>query len=155
MNSRPFDPQSNALTRLRYIPTCRNYRQHNNIARPRKKVKLITPLSRKKSPNPRPRTRRFRLQKSSRRCMLFEYPGDDGSRRDARMARHAGTTPPEHKMKANTPLRSAFFTGCLCACGCEILHGMSYAFTKQSTNTAGVFSVLGWRSSRYYQEDDL
>ena len=48
-------------------------------------------------------------------------------------------------MKANTPLRSAFFTGCLCACGCEILHGMSYAFTKQSTNTAGVFSVLGWR----------
>jgi len=61
------------------------------------------------------------------------------------MARHAETTTPELKMKANTPLRSAFFTGCLCACGCEILHGMSYAFTKQSTNTAGVFSVLGWR----------
>ena len=57
----------------------------------------------------------------------------------------AGTTPPEFKMKANSPLRNAFFTGCLCACGCEILHGMSYAFTKQSTNTAGVFSVLGWR----------
>jgi len=35
--------------------------------------------------------------------------------------------------------------GCLCACGCEILHGMSYAFTKQSTNTTGVFFVLGWR----------
>jgi len=39
----------------------------------------------------------------------------------------------------------AFFTGCLCACGCEILHGMSYAFTKQSTGSAGVFFVLGWR----------
>ena len=61
------------------------------------------------------------------------------------MARRAGTPQPELKMKANTPLRNAFFTGCLCACGCEILHGMSYAFTKQSTNTAGVFSVLGWR----------
>ena len=39
----------------------------------------------------------------------------------------------------------AFLTGCLCACGCEILHGMSYAFTKQSTSSAGVFFVLGWR----------
>ena len=38
-----------------------------------------------------------------------------------------------------------FLAGFLCACGCEILHGMSYAFTKQSTNTAGVFFVLGWR----------
>lgn len=41
--------------------------------------------------------------------------------------------------------RKAFLTGCLCACCCEILHGMSYAFTKQSTGTAGVFFVLGWR----------
>jgi len=41
--------------------------------------------------------------------------------------------------------RNAILTGFLCACGCEILHGMSYAFTKQSTNTAGVFYVLGWR----------
>ena len=32
MNSRPFDPQSNALTRLRYIPTCRFLRHHINIA---------------------------------------------------------------------------------------------------------------------------
>jgi len=41
--------------------------------------------------------------------------------------------------------KKAVLTGCLCACGCEILHGMSYAFTKQSTNSAGVFFVLGWR----------
>ena len=41
--------------------------------------------------------------------------------------------------------RRALLTGCLCACGCEILHGMSYAFTKQSTGSAGVFFVLGWR----------
>lgn len=39
----------------------------------------------------------------------------------------------------------ALLTGCLCACACEILHGMSYAFTKQSTSSAGVFFVLGWR----------
>ena len=39
----------------------------------------------------------------------------------------------------------AFLTGCLCALGCETLHGMSYAFTKQSTSSAGVFFVLGWR----------
>jgi len=41
--------------------------------------------------------------------------------------------------------RKAVLTGFLCACGCEILHGMSYAFTKQSTGTAGVFFILGWR----------
>ena len=41
--------------------------------------------------------------------------------------------------------KNALFTGCLCAAGAEILHGMSYAFTKQSTNTAGVFFILGWR----------
>jgi len=41
--------------------------------------------------------------------------------------------------------KKALFTGCLCAAGAEILHGMSYAFTKQSTNTAGVFFILGWR----------
>lgn len=39
----------------------------------------------------------------------------------------------------------ALLTGCLCGLGCEILHGMSYAFTKQSTGSAGVFYVLGWR----------
>ena len=41
--------------------------------------------------------------------------------------------------------RKAALTGFICACGCEILHGMSYAFTKQSTGSAGVFFVLGWR----------
>ena len=41
--------------------------------------------------------------------------------------------------------RKALLSGCLCACACEILHGMSYAFTKQSTGEAGVFFVLGWR----------
>ncbi len=41
--------------------------------------------------------------------------------------------------------KKALFTGCLCAAAAEILHGMSYAFTKQSTNAAGVFFILGWR----------
>lgn len=41
--------------------------------------------------------------------------------------------------------KKALFTGCLCAACAEILHGMSYAFTKQSTNVAGVFFILGWR----------
>ena len=41
--------------------------------------------------------------------------------------------------------KKALFTGCLCAAVCETLHGMSYAFTKQSTNAAGVFFILGWR----------
>ncbi|MBR4254216.1 MAG: DMT family transporter [Lentisphaeria bacterium] len=41
--------------------------------------------------------------------------------------------------------KKALLTGCVCAAGAEILHGMSYAFTKQSTNTAGVFFILGWR----------
>ena len=42
MNSRPFDPQSNALTRLRYIPTMPYYRQHINIASFTKKSRHIT-----------------------------------------------------------------------------------------------------------------
>lgn len=41
--------------------------------------------------------------------------------------------------------KKALFTGCLCAACCEILHGMSYAFTKQTMNVAGVFFILGWR----------
>lgn len=45
----------------------------------------------------------------------------------------------------NVTGKKALLTGFLCACGCEILHGMSYAFTKQSTGTAGVFFILGWR----------
>ena len=48
-------------------------------------------------------------------------------------------------MSAKQLTKKALFTGCLCAAGAEILHGMSYAFTKQSTNVAGVFFILGWR----------
>lgn len=35
--------------------------------------------------------------------------------------------------------------GCLCALGCELLFGLSYMFTKQATNTASAFALLGWR----------
>ena len=48
-------------------------------------------------------------------------------------------------MSAKQLTKKALFTGCLCAASAEILHGMSYAFTKQSTNAAGVFFILGWR----------
>ena len=48
-------------------------------------------------------------------------------------------------MSAREITKKALFTGCLCAAAAEILHGMSYAFTKQSTNAAGVFFILGWR----------
>lgn len=37
------------------------------------------------------------------------------------------------------------FIGCLCACGCEILFGLSYLFTKQATAHAGIWALLGWR----------
>ena len=48
-------------------------------------------------------------------------------------------------MSVKEVTKNALVTGCLCAAGAEVLHGMSYAFTKQSTNTAGVFFILGWR----------
>lgn len=35
--------------------------------------------------------------------------------------------------------------GSLCAVGCETLYGLSYIFTKQATDHAGVFALLGWR----------
>lgn len=35
--------------------------------------------------------------------------------------------------------------GCLCAFGCEALFGLSYLFTKQATQAAGPFALLGWR----------
>ena len=35
--------------------------------------------------------------------------------------------------------------GCLCALGCEVLYGLSYIFTKQATESANAFSLLGWR----------
>ena len=42
-------------------------------------------------------------------------------------------------------LKSKTVTGCLCALGCEILFGLSYVFTKQATESAGAFELLGWR----------
>ena len=36
-------------------------------------------------------------------------------------------------------------TGYLCAVGCEIFFGFSYLFTKQATNRATAFALLGWR----------
>ena len=35
--------------------------------------------------------------------------------------------------------------GCLCAAGCEVMYGLSYSFTKQATEVAGPFALLGWR----------
>ena len=37
------------------------------------------------------------------------------------------------------------FGGCLCAIGCETLFGLSYIFTKQATESASEFALLGWR----------
>lgn len=37
------------------------------------------------------------------------------------------------------------FLGCLCATGCETLFGLSYIFTKQATESASEFALLGWR----------
>lgn len=35
--------------------------------------------------------------------------------------------------------------GSFCAVGCEVLYGLSYIFTKQATDHASVFALLGWR----------
>ena len=35
--------------------------------------------------------------------------------------------------------------GPLCALGCETLFGLSYIVTKEATQTAGAFALLGWR----------
>ena len=35
--------------------------------------------------------------------------------------------------------------GCLCAFGSEFLFGLSFLFSKDATNQAGVFELLGWR----------
>ena len=45
----------------------------------------------------------------------------------------------------NKKINSKTFIGCLCALGCEILFGLSYAFTKQATESTGAFELLGWR----------
>lgn len=41
--------------------------------------------------------------------------------------------------------QNSIITGCLCALGCEILYGWSYMFTKQATELASPFALLGWR----------
>ena len=41
--------------------------------------------------------------------------------------------------------RNKTIIGCLYALGCEVLFGMSYVFTKQTTESAGAFELLGWR----------
>jgi len=35
--------------------------------------------------------------------------------------------------------------GCLCAMCCETFYGLSYMFTKQATEVASTFALLGWR----------
>ena len=41
--------------------------------------------------------------------------------------------------------KNNILTGCLCALGCETLYGLSYMFTKQATDLASPFALLGWR----------
>lgn len=41
--------------------------------------------------------------------------------------------------------RNSRLIGCLCALGCETLYGLSYMFTKQATELASPFALLGWR----------
>lgn len=43
--------------------------------------------------------------------------------------------------------QSSLIIGSLCAVGCEILYGMSYLLTKQATDHASGFALLGWRFS--------
>ena len=45
----------------------------------------------------------------------------------------------------NKKINSKTFIGCLCALGCEILFGLSYAFAKQAMESTGAFELLGWR----------
>lgn len=42
-------------------------------------------------------------------------------------------------------MQSNVILGCLCALGCETLYGLSYMFTKQATEFASAFALLGWR----------
>ena len=41
--------------------------------------------------------------------------------------------------------QNPLLTGSLCALGAETLYGLSYLFTRQATQTAGAFALLGWR----------
>ena len=42
-------------------------------------------------------------------------------------------------------MKNKTLVGCLCALSCEVLFGLSYVFTKQATESAGAFELLGWR----------
>lgn len=48
-------------------------------------------------------------------------------------------------VRMNNIKQSNVITGCLCALGCETLYGLSYMFTKQATELASPFALLGWR----------
>ena len=41
--------------------------------------------------------------------------------------------------------RGPILIGCLCALGSEVLYGLGYLFTKQATDLAEPFALLGWR----------
>lgn len=45
----------------------------------------------------------------------------------------------------NRMKKNDIILGSLCALGCEALFGLSYIFTKQATQQAGAFALLGWR----------
>lgn len=40
---------------------------------------------------------------------------------------------------------NSIIIGCLCALGAEVMYGMSYVFTKQAAEIAGILPLLGWR----------
>lgn len=45
----------------------------------------------------------------------------------------------------NNKKKKDLIVGSLCALGCETLFGLSYIFTKQVTNLASPFALMGWR----------
>ena len=45
----------------------------------------------------------------------------------------------------NNKKKKDLIVGSLCALGCEALFGLSYIFTKQVTNLASPFVLMGWR----------
>lgn len=45
----------------------------------------------------------------------------------------------------NNKKKKDLIVGSLCALGCEALFGLSYIFTKQVTNLASPFALMGWR----------
>ena len=66
------------------------------------------------------------------KCTVFDLSGDCD-----RMMQTA--------MNEQNLTRKNLIVGNLCALGCEILYGLSFIFTKQAVQTAGIFALLGWR----------